>query len=321
MTIGLIVPPYRHTGSNRVLWLKYSDTMRQLNDAYYFATGTEPRDQRFLQDGRVLGDGNDDEIYGNTLVQTPILRGGKPVIYLFPPSSLGHVEVSVRLVPQWSFTHIYPIVGKTLLADGGERITWSVSVQSDGTLVDKSGRIELSYLFWEAASNPSADAPPSPPLSPRLTVDSIEHFNPAYPSLAPDSPTAVLLPSGRELLQYLDTTLRSLTLHTSARNDFITYWLPALEKHPFVALRFLPQGAYERAAELSINSPERKPDVVTRVFMLFRGLNAEEAGAPIWSAARERAGKMNWAEIVGVAPSAMNPEMFRVLEWGAMEVL
>ncbi|KAI1797047.1 hypothetical protein LXA43DRAFT_500372 [Ganoderma leucocontextum] len=54
----------------------------------------------------------------------------------------------------------------------------------------------------------------------------------ANPTLAPDTPTAVLLP----FAPYLDRVLK--------RNDFISYWLPALSKKPYVALRFLPQRAY-----------------------------------------------------------------------------
>ena len=64
-----------------------------------------------------------------------------------------------------------------------------------------------------------------------------------------------------------------MLFRSAARNDFITYWLPALSKKPYVALRFLPQAVYERAAELRV---EPKPDVVTRAMMLFRGVGEGE---------------------------------------------
>ncbi len=41
------------------------------------------------------------------------------------------------------------------------------------------------------------------------------------------------------------------------------YWLPSLLKHEYVALRFVAQSSYEKAAQMRI-SPT--PDVVTRVF-------------------------------------------------------
>ncbi len=238
--------------------------------------------------------------------------GGKPVIYLFPTEPLENATVAVRLVPQWTFTHIYPLTDKKTLDDGKESVIWFVSAGVDGTLVEKGSNRELSYLFWEAASNPTV--PESPPLTGHDNFP-LEHFDPAFPTLEPHSPTAVLL-SFKDLLPYLDETLKSLTLHTSARNDFITYWLPKLSKQPYVALRFLPQAVYERAAQLEVTPA---PDVVTRVFMLFRGVAAEDVDELL--AARERVGRVDWVEVVGVAPSALDSTRFRVLEWGAMEVL
>ncbi|KAI1797045.1 hypothetical protein LXA43DRAFT_500331 [Ganoderma leucocontextum] len=245
-------------------------------------------------------------------------RGGKPVIYLFPPSTLSDATVSVSLVPQWNFTHIYPLTETKALDHGGQQVSWSVSAKLDGTLVERGTGLELSYLFWEAITNHAV--PPSPPSSPPPSLDQNdlragEHFDPAYPSLTPDSPTAVILPFG-ELPPYLDPALEALSLHTAARNDFITYWLPALSKKPYVALRFLPQRAYERAAALDVTP---SPDIVTRVFMLFRGVAAEEAN--LWAAASERVGKVDWVGTVGVRPGAWDASVFRVLEWGAMEVL
>ncbi|TFK81788.1 hypothetical protein K466DRAFT_666900 [Polyporus arcularius HHB13444] len=152
----------------------------------------------------------------------------------------------------------------------------------------------------------------------RQLRDEVEHFDPSCPSLEPHSPTTVLLPF-IELLHYIDGVLKSLSLHTSARNDFITYWLPALSKTPYVALRFVPQAAYERAAELEVTPT---PDVVTRVFMLFRGVSAEDTKSATWVAARDRAGHVDqWPSIVGVKVEAWDKSRFRVLEWGAMEVL
>ena len=227
--------------------------------------------------------------------------------------------MSVLLVPQWAFTHVYPLSEPKRLADAREEVNWTVSIRPDGSLVELASGLELSYLFWEAAAR-AADAPPTPPLPPvgddGETVSG-EYFDPSRPYLEPGTPTAVLLPFAA-LLPYLDNVLRTLALHTAARNDFITYWLPALSKRPYVALRFLPQAAYERAAELRV---EPKPDVVTRVMMLFRGVAEEDVGA--WAVARERAsaGSVDWASVVGVKAEALEEEIFRVLEWGAAEVL
>ena len=62
------------------------------------------------------------------------------------------------------------------------------------------------------------------------------------------------------------------------------------------------------------------PDVVTRVFMLFRGVAECDVGD--WKEARARAKDedVDWVELVGVRPEAEDIGLFRVLEWGAMEV-
>ena len=93
-------------------------------------------------------------------------------------------------------------------------------------------------------------------------------------------------------------------------------------KYEYIALRFVAQDAYEQAAPMRI-API--PDVVTRVFMLFRGVAAGDLG--LWQAASARAapasaeGATFWADVVGVnAARAADSGLFRVLEWGGMEV-
>jgi len=150
---------------------------------------------------------------------------------------------------------------------------------------------------------------------------------------------------------YLDVALKALTLHTEARSssitlriflslppfssprgqqkkgktggdlpNFIRYWLPDMLKHKYVALRFIAQDAYERVAPVRITPA---PDIITRVFMLFRGVAVGDLG--LWEAASERAAAVDeatfWAEVVGVdAPLAANSKLFRILERGGMEV-
>ena len=150
-----------------------------------------------------------------------------------------------------------------------------------------------------AKSNPSIPPSPHGTLRHSLSIARLRHS------------TAVPLPFSN-LSPYLNTTLKRLWLPTAVWNDFITYWLSKL------AIHFLPQSAYERAAKLDVKP---KPDVVTRVFMLFRGVAAEDAEEKMWYAARTRVGEVDWVEVIGVHVGARDENRFRVLEWGAMEVL
>jgi len=65
------------------------------------------------------------------------------------------------------------------------------------------------------------------------------------------------------------------------------------------------------------------PDVVTRVFMLFRGVAKDDLGLWCQAAARATAedGATFWAQVVGVdTVRAWDGGLFRVLEWGGMEI-
>ncbi|KAK7452159.1 hypothetical protein VKT23_020789 [Stygiomarasmius scandens] len=238
------------------------------------------------------------------------LRGGKPVIYLQSPQEI-HVTVKLSLVPSWSFSSIYPMVSVTPQGDGSQTLQWSIWTRKDGTLFDDHSGADIAYLYWEALSNPNQYNSPLP--SPRTDQ---ERFDPAWPVLTKDN--SVLLDIAENLTGYLDEALLCLGLHVEARTSFITYWLPSFLKHKYVALRFINQAAYECAAPLEITP---KPDVVTRVFMLFCGIPASNIEE--WSSALQRSTEsvQRWRKIVGVDKNKISDKsLFRVLEWGGMEV-
>ncbi|KAG1741920.1 hypothetical protein EDD22DRAFT_973268 [Suillus occidentalis] len=238
-----------------------------------------------------------------------ILQPKKPVIYLYSPSDID-VSVKLSLIPEWSLSVIYPVVA---IEDHGQRLEWNVRTNQDGSLTEHNSGLDVSYLFWEAKANLEA-FPPSPASKPQLVP--VDTFNPITSSL--DDMDSVVIPVGKVAV-YLDKSLKALGLHTEARTSFITYWLPSFLKHQHIALRFVPQAAYERAASLSI-SPQ--PDVVTRVFMLFRGIPKEHLGD--WANAQMQAKRDVgwWVDVVGVDPArAGDLTLFRVLEWGGTEVL
>jgi len=127
----------------------------------------------------------------------------------------------------------------------------------------------------------------------------------------------VLLPTD-EVAAYLDKALAALTLHTEARTSFITYWLPCMVIHEFIAFTFLPQSAYDAAARLEVTPI---PDAVVRVFMLFKGLS--KAQAEQWRSKQrsESLEPWRWVDIVGIdTEKARDQARFRVLEWGGMEL-
>ncbi|KAJ8087490.1 hypothetical protein PM082_006321 [Marasmius tenuissimus] len=118
---------------------------------------------------------------------------GKPVIYLFAREEMD-VSVSVSLIPQWSFSVLYPRVpientkssiGRSRLH---ERVQWDVETKNDGMLREKNSGLDVAYLFWEANVNRDKtwDVPPSPtsepdhdePERPHCTSDDTDCFDP-----------------------------------------------------------------------------------------------------------------------------------------------
>jgi hypothetical protein len=77
---------------------------------------------------------------------------------------------------------------------------------------------------------------------------------------------------------------------------------------------------YSKAAPLDI-SP--RPDIVTRVFMLFQKVDLDQLDnwADAVSTTKEDVGF--WRDIVGVESKDQqeNGSLFRVLEWGGMEII
>ncbi|KAG9051623.1 hypothetical protein FS837_000010 [Tulasnella sp. UAMH 9824] len=232
--------------------------------------------------------------------------GGKPVIYLFPPQKL-EATVRLSLEPSWRFDAVYPILA---VQDGPQNewqsIQWEVDAAPDGNLRDRDSGVEVTYLFWEAKTVPKLH---------RGEGVASKTFIPGQTHCEPED--SVVLPV-QKITQYLDHALDLLGLHTSARTDFLTYWLPRFLQHKYIALRFLSQKDYEAAAPLDV-SP--KPDLVTRVFMIFQGINEDELAR--WSEAELRATQdaVFWQNIVGTDPGKQGDRtMFTVLEWGGMEV-
>ncbi|KAG8936595.1 hypothetical protein FRC00_008317 [Tulasnella sp. 408] len=252
-------------------------------------------------------------------------RGGKPVIYLYPPMPT-NVKVRLSLVPQWRFSSVYPqpIQGSFKEGKTSQTAEWDVVAHPNGMMTTAGSSAEAAYIFWEAETEFHNDLPDSPLMTPSFSPfleAGHEELRPRQgfvPGTTRCWPHDSVVLSAHEVPPYLERALLALGLHTEARTSFISYWLPSFLKHEHLALRFVPQVDYEASAPLDI---EPKPDIVTRVFMVFEGILQDRLAD--WDEARERASAdaNMWKEIVGMEDARQNDRsLFRVLEWGGMEV-
>lgn len=134
-------------------------------------------------------------------------------------------KVNVQLSFNGTLTSTYP----TLPSEG-----WTVTAQPDGTLTDEEGR-SYRYLFWEGVAD----------------VDWKQ-----------DSGFLVKAEDARE---FLEGSLTQLGLNELEQNDFITYWLPKLEKNGESFVTF----AAEQYTDNAVLTVTPQPDSVLRVQMLI----------------------------------------------------
>ena len=134
-------------------------------------------------------------------------------------------KVNVQLSFNGTLTSTYP----TLPPEG-----WTVTAQPDGTLTDEEGR-SYRYLFWEGVAD----------------VDWKQ-----------DSGFLVKAEDARE---FLEQSLTQLGLNELEQNDFITYWLPKLEKNGESFVTF----AAEQYTDNAVLTVTPQPDSVLRVQMLI----------------------------------------------------
>ena len=145
---------------------------------------------------------------------------------------------------------------------------WDVTARPDGSLLNKADGTHHRYLFWDSVNS-------------RTLFDFSEGFCVA----------------GSDTEDFLREKLTYMGLTEEERNEFIVYWLPRMEHHPYNLIAF--QGdAYTESARLSI-TPE--PDSLCRIFMAYVPLE----------------------DAVEVQPQTLTPferQGFAVVEWGGCEI-
>ena len=141
-------------------------------------------------------------------------------------------EVSVKVHFKGELTHTYP---KYDPAKG-----WKVLAQPNGELTDLNTRQTYYELFWEGQS--------------------------AY-----RYPTQTgFCVAKADIIPFLDAKTEELGLNRREANEFITYWLPELEKNAYTLIHFATQS-YSEQARLEI-SP--RPDTEIRFLMVYTPLQA-----------------------------------------------
>ncbi|MBD0402998.1 hypothetical protein [Flammeovirga sp. EKP202] len=185
----------------------------------------------------------------------------KPVIYF---NSEKEIDANVKVELNGEITASYPKYN----SEG-----WNIKVLPTGEVIDKNDQRKHKYIYWEGD------------LTPKM---SLEDHNKGY-VIAKDS-----------TISFLEKALPSFGLNTFEINDFISYWIPDLNKNEYNFIQFVANENCDDIAKLKVHP---QPDQEIRLYMFFEGCSKNkvvtEPLLKIYS--KERKG-------------------FTVIEWGGAEI-
>ncbi|MES2587518.1 MAG: hypothetical protein V4622_00980 [Bacteroidota bacterium] len=183
----------------------------------------------------------------------------KPVIYCYSDKDLSFY---LYLKPRGELVFSYPkLIEHVSFPEnkmGDKFHSWNMTLKNNVMSEVYSGNT-YPYLFWESVQN------------------DIKFFFYRYGTDGAASVKNLPIPKAfpgeivakNDLLNFFDTTLTNLGLNSTEKTDFITFWLPQMQKKDLYLIQFLQDEECEQFATYQI---EPKPTKVNRIYMLFSGL-------------------------------------------------
>jgi len=139
-------------------------------------------------------------------------------------------DINIKVHFKGELRHTYP---KYNASTG-----WNITANPDGMLTEHVSKKDFSYLFWEGQS------------SFQYTLDK------------------GFVVEGEDVADFLDDKLALMGLNRREVTDFVSYWLPELEKNTFNLIHFATEE-YTQNAALEITPV---PETLIRVFMVYKPL-------------------------------------------------
>ncbi|ORX35265.1 hypothetical protein BD324DRAFT_652404 [Kockovaella imperatae] len=229
-------------------------------------------------------------------------RSVRPKIdILFPEERSLEVSISIA---DWQVLSAYPMTS-LLPDDGRQRLRWFLRVKSSGIVEDLLSGTEANGLFFELL--------PTPKPQPDINASPNGPLIPAWPDIRPANawclPQTIFIP-------HMDRVLSMLGLPVESRTTMITDWLPSITRHKNIAYRLLSPDQLAPSTTISVVPP---PDVLLRVFVLFRGIPDDQMAEWKDRGILQAELGLDWRTAIHWTPEMDNEELFRIIEYGAME--
>jgi len=270
-----------------------------------------------LANDKILTDYNIME--GSTVHMVLRLRGGKPIILLYPPTtglyakgSSFKTSVTVKLNQELHFTSLIP---RPETSADGQSITWDCSVQaqkhdSDDSAIISYNKRSHSYLFWEFENRAS---------------DAVSFF---LPSMIEHADCTYLLNGMNGYEDWCYTMLNALGLNTREQDDFVTFWAHhVFESGPLFLVRVVPEAELAKCAELTVSAKcEDGSEVPVSVRRVYITLIACKELPPALLEKKDKFIKWNCGDAITELPNELkneypitrNPNNFNAIEWGGV---
>lgn len=146
---------------------------------------------------------------------------------------------------------------------------WTVVAKPDGTLIDTDTGREYYSLYWEG-----------------LDTNSGQNMQEGF------------VVAKEDITKFLEEKLEILGLNEREAQEFIIYWLPRLETHEYVYIRFKTMEEIEENMPLILSE---KPDTLIRVVMEWKGLD-------------------KYREVEEQQLERVERKGFTIVEWGGTEI-
>ena len=270
------------------------------------------------------------------------LRGGKPVILFFPPTSGPHAKTksfvtttSVTLHNGCKFTTLLPRPKHSV---DGHTVTWNAILErplgvsfdhpssetatTEGEGDERPGHVRVngrkhSYLFWEFENDGKADTE---------TTDEVSRLV-GYRSLLDHVDSLYVVKSMDEYEDWCDTVLGMIGLGVRERDDFATYWARMIEESgPFVILHVVPEDELSKCARLCVDAHSADGDddgpVSVRIRRVYVTMLATKKLPKDFEEHKDRL-CCEWhhplpKELGDCYPIVKTPESLMVIEWGGV---
>ncbi|QRV96110.1 polyubiquitin-C [Ceratobasidium sp. AG-Ba] len=226
---------------------------------------------------------------------------------------LRNVTLQVSVNRKWDLAALGHY-GCNSSADLTQSTSWIIDVSTENTLSDPSTKLIFPWIYWDGSSSACVmSSVPDKAEEKTMQEDCTTEFYESMQTMTPNNSVAVPV---KEIEGYISGVLKSSVM---SRSNILRPLLLHINLQPcsHVAIRFLPQAEYRKAAAISIlECPDAN---VHHLVLLYKRLDAKAAS--IWDYIPPFYGDQvaTWESIINL-PAEVNRSQVAVVDFTFLEI-